>query len=193
MFPTTHDITPEHLEPCLEVIGKLIAAGNRLLIVSKPHIDCIKKITWRFWELHCSQILFRFTIGAMDDEILSYWEPGAPTFSERKTSLMHACSMGFATSVSIEPMLDSPHIVELVNAVSPYVTDTIWIGKMKQVRARAMPGTSEAAIRRVEAGQTDERIREIYADLKDHSQIRWKDSFKSVVGVELATAAGLDV
>ena len=72
----------------------------------------------------------RFTIGAMDDDVLRYWESGAPSFAERLAALKHAHGQGFRTSVSAEPMLDVPHAVELYEAVVPFVTDTIWFGKM---------------------------------------------------------------
>jgi len=202
MFPTTHDITPEFLEPCLEVIRNILEAGNRLLIVSKPHFDCIEAIvreTWRYQE----QILFRFTIGAMDDELLGYWEPGAPTFQERLEALQVAWAAAYETSVSCEPLLDSHCVQALVAKLAPcgpkssaaphYITDTIWIGKMNQVRARCVAGTSQQAIRWIEAGQTDRRVREIYEALKDHPKVRWKDSYKRVLGLQEATAAGQDV
>lgn len=38
----------------------------------------------------------------------------------------------------------------------------------------------------IEAGQTDERLRAIYATLKDELQVRWKESFKQVLGLPLA-------
>ncbi len=196
MFPTTHDITPEILDPCLEVIRNILEAGNRLLIVSKPHEECIAAICLEFGlssDPFTKQILFRFTIGAMDDGILSYWEPGAPSFAKRKGSLIYAQAMGFQTSVSIEPMLDSDNVVDLFHALEPYVTDTIWIGKLNKIRQRCIAGTDRAEIERIEAGQTDERIRAIYWELNAQPKVRWKDSFKQVLGLDLAPAAGMDV
>jgi len=95
MFPSTHDITPNNLDACLTVLDKLLAAGNNVLIVSKPHLDCIRAICDSFQHYrdlfnvvgddHCRyKMLFRFSIGACNDQILSYWEPNAPTYSERK-------------------------------------------------------------------------------------------------------------
>ena len=192
MFPTTHDITPEFLQPCLDVIGRILAAGNELLIVSKPHLSCIKAICRQFVGFRES-ILFRFTIGAVDDRILGYWEPGAPAFSERLESLKHAHAAGFATSVSAEPLLDAPHVVELVDTLEPYVTDSIWIGKMNGMGSRLLPGTEPREIARIEAGQTDESVRAIYARLKGHPLVKWKESYKEVLGLELVSVPGLDV
>ncbi len=196
MFPTTHDITPEYLEACLVVIKKILEAGNRLLIVSKPHLECIEEICDR-WGVYYSdyrdQILFRFTIGARDDVILSYWEPGAPGFVERLASLRLAHERGFATSVSCEPLLEAEAVEELFHELEPYVTDTIWIGKMNQVRQRCIPGTSDVEIARIEAGQTHTRIHEIYEALRHEPKVRWKESYKAILGLKLPSEAGLDV
>lgn len=39
---------------------------------------------------------------------------------------------------------------------------------------------------RVKGGQTPERIRAIYEALKEHPKIRWKDSYRRVLGLPLA-------
>ena len=193
MFPTTHDITPNILDPCLCVLEKILVAGNRVLIVSKPHLECIKAIIYRFLNFR-DQILFRFTIGAFDSGILKFWEPGAPIYQERWESLKYAFSTGFQTSVSIEPMLDPKFIWLLVDDLERFVTNSIWIGKMNQIRVRVKPdgAETEQAIKQIEAGQTDDRIREIYGMLKDHPLVKWKDSIKQVMGLELAEVPGLD-
>jgi len=199
MFPSTHDITPdpEVLGACLIVIVKLLAAGNRLLIVSKPHLQCIREIcstidTADVGQVFRERVLFRFSIGAVDDELLDYWEPGATAFCERMAALRYAHGDGWQTSVSAEPLLDVDNVGTLFHTVKRWVTDTIVIGTMRRVRARVVPGTSEQAIRRIEAGQTDEAIRRVYEKLKDEPKVRWKESYKKKLGLELATEAGLD-
>lgn len=74
-FPTTHDITPEFLEECVAVIRNLLAGGNRVIICSKPRLDCIRRLCQDFAG-NQANVEFRFTIGAMDDNILRSWEPG---------------------------------------------------------------------------------------------------------------------
>ena len=191
MFPTTHDITPEFLDPCMDVIGKLLAAGNRLLIVSKPHLECIGAICERFGQYR-EQILFRFSIGAVTDSILRYWEPGATLYRERWACLLSACRCGFGTSVSCEPLLDATRAVELFRELKPYVTDTVWLGKLNHIDTRVIPGTDPGEIARIKAGQTDASIRRIYGQLKDEPKVRWKESFKKVLGLKLAEDAGAD-
>jgi DNA repair photolyase len=121
MFPSSHDITPNNLDACLTVLVNLLGAGNRVLVVSKPHFECIKAICKKF-ETFKDQILFRFTIGSCDDRILSYWEPNAPRYDERKQCLIFAHKAGYRTSVSVEPMLDSANIDALIGDLLPYVT-----------------------------------------------------------------------
>jgi len=183
MFPTTHDITQETLLPCIVFLHNLLRAGNEVLVVSKPDPECIKTICNLFSQ-YKEQILFRFTIGAMDDRILSYWEPNAPHFKDRLESLGWAYDAGYQTSVSIEPMLESRRIGMLIYQIEDYVTETIWIGKMNDIDRRVEIETIEDAerVNEIKAGQTDERILAVFEMLKDNQKIRWKDSIKKVVG-----------
>ena len=115
------------------------------------------------------QILFRFSIGACDDRILSYWEPNAPSYNERKQCLIYAHQAGFQTSVSVEPMLDSANIDTLIGELLPYVTHSIWIGKMNHL-GRFGKGSDmvlKQAINRIRQGQTDIIIKQIYQRYKD--------------------------
>jgi DNA repair photolyase len=183
LFQSASDITPATIAPCIAVLRNLLCAGNEVLIVSKPHLSCIDRICDEFAGFS-NQILFRFTIGAKDDRVLSYWEPGAPNFSERYLSLVHAAEAGYATSVSCEPCLDTENVVALFSLCEPYITDSFWIGKANKLRQRCVPGTSESEIARIEAGQTDEQVLRVYALLKDQTKVRWKESYCSVLGIK---------
>jgi DNA repair photolyase len=176
MFPSSHDIYPEILDECVTVLGKILAAGNDVVIVSKPSLECIKRLCHEFQEYQ-SQIVFRFTIGATDDKILSHWEPNAPSFKERLAALKWAFRKGFATSVSCEPLLDAPKVKKLFDRLKPYVTDSIWIGKMNLIRNRVDALVSNEEIERIEAGQTPEAIGQVYEQLKDEPLVRWKDNY----------------
>lgn len=200
MFPTSHDITPNNLERCYEQILKLVEKGNKVLIVSKPHLECIKHICEMlkgYARGYEKQILFRFTIGSVHDDILKYWEPCAPSFQERKDSLHYAHGMGFETSVSCEPLLDfSPY--DLIHRLEPYVTDAIWIGKMNQVRQRLSinVGIDEEMEERL--GQYlvyhgDGYVKKWYESFKDNPKVKWKESLKSVLGLKMAKKKGMDI
>jgi len=192
MLPSSHDITPTNFDACFTVLKKLMEAGNRALVVSKPHLECIAKICDEM-EQYKSQILFRFTIGACDNEILSFWEPNAPRYEERKAALKYAFEKGYETSVSTEPMLDSDHIEDLVSELLPFVTDAMWIGTMNHLhRIEINDEAVEMAIRKIQAGQTEERIKAIYERLKGNQKIKWKAEIKKIVGLPQAEKPGMD-
>jgi len=196
MFPSTHDITSGNIENCLKLLGKLLGAGNKVLVVTKPRLDCVRRLCAEL-EPYKAQVLFRFTIGSTDDSVLGYWEPGAPAFAERLAALKHAHAQCYGTSVSMEPMLDSnPGAV--IDAVSPYVTDSIWIGKANRLRqcvSLNCPGDAAALARASEliSAQSDDAIVRIYGQYKDNPLISWKDSIKKVVGIKGPAEKGLDV
>jgi DNA repair photolyase len=188
MMPSSHDITPTNLAACMTVLKKLLQVGNEVLIVSKPHLNCIEAICSQLCDYR-KQVLFRFTIGACDSSVLSFWEPGAPAYSERMASLQYVFEHGFQTSVSVEPMLDTAKIDQLVAEALPYVTETIWIGKMNhlgRVSKKADAGL-RAALQQIEAGQTDDIIRSIYERHKGNPRVKWKASIKKVVGLPLVS------
>lgn len=200
MFPSAHDITPGNLDACLTVLRKLLVAGNEVLIVSKPHLECIKTLCrelmqWRGAWHGRQRVAFRFTIGSASSDTLRFWEPGAPRFAERANSLQHAYQAGFETSVSMEPMLDDePEAV--IGIVEPYVTDTIWLGRANMLDARlafnGAPAEVVAAGRELMTAQCDEWCRDLYERWKGHPKIRFKDSIKRIVGIAGATRAGED-
>lgn len=182
MFPSMHDITPEILGAAETVIGKLLAAGNRVLVVSKPHFECIDSITIRF-EAYQKQLMFRFTVGSPSDAVLGFWEPGAPSFEERLRSLRLAFERGFRTSISAEPLLDPDHVKELWDRLIPYVNWEFWIGKLNRPESRidiTLPGVHERLSNILE-GQTDERVMQIVAMFRREPLVRWKDSYKEVI------------
>ena len=195
MFPTTHDITPSSLSVCRTQIRNILSNGHKLLIVSKPHVDCITAICEEFKD-YKNQILFRFTIGSASNETLKLWEPGAPSFDERLEALKLAHRRGFKTSISSEPMLDDK-IDAVIKRVAPFVTDAIWLGKMNKPKARlSMNKAPEEVVRASEALaqlQCDANILALYERYKDNPQIKWKDSIKKVVGLNEPEAIGLDI
>lgn len=179
MFPTAHDITPDILGECVIVLRKVLEAGNTVLIVSKPSLVCIEGMVWELKEWK-DQVVWRFTIGSDDDDILSFWEPNAPPFQERLDALKHCYENGWTTSVSIEPMLDPVNIDRLVEALLPSVSETIWIGKANRIRHRC-PDVASGVLDELEEAYADEEILAIVERWDDNPKIRWKDSIKEVI------------
>lgn len=194
MFPAHHDIVPDNLDACLAILTNLLAAGNRVLVVSKPHRSCIDTLCRELAPFR-QQLLYRFTITARNDTILGIWEPQAPAYGERRASLEFACRQGFATSVSVEPMLDSGDVVAMVDELLPFVTHSLWIGKMNRIRERVVCDSPEMEreVARIEREQDDFHIQAIYRKLRDLPVIRWKESIKVVVGIDPAAEPGLDI
>ena len=197
MFPSTHDITPDNVDVCIAHVLKLCRKGNKVLVVSKPSLECTQAMVDGFRDVPREQLLFRFTIGSAQDDVLSFWEPGAPTFAERMASLELAWGHGYQTSVSCEPMLDE-HIDAVIRQAEPFVTDAIWIGKANRLTCTVAvncPGDEGAMLmaRRLIAMQSDESILELYSQFRGHPKVKWKDSIKEVVGLARPSCKGLDV
>lgn len=183
MFPTTHDITPGNIDYVITTLKNMLTPGNQVLIVSKPHLNCIQAICGQLSSFK-QQIMFRFTIGSMNPSLCEFWEPGAPKPYERTWALKYAFDNGFQTSVSMEPMLSGcDDAIFTFNALSPYVTDTIWIGKMNKIWTRVDMSVPEnrAAAYRIEFLQKDSEIIRLVDALKDEPRVRWKDSIKQVI------------
>jgi len=100
-------------------------------------------------------------------------------------SLRYSFNNGFETSVSIEPMMDNK-VDKVIDAVQPYVTETIWLGKVNQMWSRLKRNTDmndeivEKAAQ-LEQWQSDDNILLLYEKYKNDPLIRWKDSIQKVV------------
>jgi len=196
MFPSTHDITPENLTLSLKTIGKVLKNNNNILIVSKPHLVCISRICNEFQE-YKKNILFRFSIGSSNNAVLKFWELDAPLFEERIECLKLAFEQGYKTSISCEPMLDN-NISDVIDQVTPYVTDSIWIGKMNfLLRRLKMNGYDDnETIQKANEllkWQRDSEIIKLYTKYKNHPKIKWKESIKKVVDIKVSQQKGLDI
>ncbi len=185
MAPTTHDILPEHALMFTGYLKGWLEVGNEMLIVIKPHAAVILALCASL-KKYRGQLTFRFTIGSPNNQVLKFWEPGAPSFEERIACLKWAHHEGYKTSVSCEPFLDA-FVDDLVREVDPYITDTIWIGLMNQIKQRVDIRNWQAhelAYLAILRGIYDPvYIRPLYNRLKDNPKIRWKDSIKKMLGL----------
>lgn len=189
MFPTQHDITPYYYKAAMTKITKILKSGNELLIVSKPHLDLIKNMTYILQDFK-DKILFRFSISTIDDKRALLWEPGAPTIQERLAALQVAFERGYKTSISAEPMFPAHGSdyktsgTALYFKVLPHLTDTIWFGKLNKIRQRVKIGTNgitEDDIKRQEAFQCDYEVLRLVDALKEQPKVRWKESISAVI------------
>ena len=175
MFPTSHDITDESLLNCLRVLKKLIDSKNEVLITTKPRLKCVKLICNNFWNRR-DLIQFRFTITSINDNLLKFWEPRAPPFKERYKSLKYAYEQEYKTSISIEPFLDRDPFI-LVKKLIPYVTESIWIGKMNYIASKNISYQEKIYFDKIRNYISKENLQNILKTAKKYSQIiRIKDS-----------------
>lgn len=186
MFPTAHDICNDNVDHCITALKNILEPGNQVLIVSKPSLYVMTKLL-KEPELYKDQIMLRFTIGSISNKVLSIFEPSAPDIVERRKSLELAYSMGFKTSISIEPLLGgSDDLDDILYLVKPYVTDEIWVGKLNFAEKRIFGERSaelQKLMKYIEDSQTDKKIIEMYERFKNEFHIKWKDSIKKVVGL----------
>ncbi len=188
MFPSMHDITPTYLPTYISALRNILNAGNPVVIVTKPRLECIDAICEQF-QGYRDKLLFRMTITSLDEGLSRLWEPGAPLPEERLTALRLAFESGFHTSVSVEPMIDSAdRTVELYEAVLPYLTEDIWIGKMNDItrRVEIADQATRDAVSLVREQQSDRNINRLYQLLKGADKVAWKDSVRRVVGLQAA-------
>ena len=125
MFPTTHNIFIEepYFSACVKVLRKLLNAGNTVLVTLKPFLQVVTKLCELF-DSFKDQMAFRFTITSNNNEILKVFEPFGPMYEERLESLEYATKHGFATTISIEPLLyETPYT--LVDDLTPLLSRRI--------------------------------------------------------------------
>lgn len=183
MIPSSHDITPGNISLAINVISNLLENGNELLIVTKPHYSCVKRITDEF-SVYKSLIQFRFTIGSASSETLKLWEPGAPGFEERFKALKYAYNHDYATTISIEPLLDE-NVDTLYETVNPYVSGPIWVGKMnfpnRRIKINEASSKPPDYARNLIASQSDEKVIAMWEKYRNNPKIEWKESIKKVI------------
>lgn len=196
MFPAHHDIVPSNFSLCVAALDVMLRHGNEVLIVTKPHLGLVTEMC-QIFDAYRDKILWRLTIGTIDEEVATFWEPNAPVPLERVRVLQQLFDNGWRTSISCEPMLDN-FVEDVVTACGAAVTDAIWIGLPNFLPERLLAnGYAEDSIemtkaRDLLAALSPERVKEIYAKYKDDEHVRWKESIKQIVGLPLSETPGLD-
>ncbi|MDD4417090.1 MAG: hypothetical protein PHI70_09950 [Proteiniphilum sp.] len=162
-------------------LREMLENGNDVLVVSKPEYAAIKWICDQF-QVYRDKIEFRFTIGTNDDKTAAYWEPSAPSPSDRIIALLWAATAGYKCSISMEPLLIAQP-KDMIGQLMGCVTGEIWIGCMNHYPLNPAIPEEERQIQI----QSQENMNNVYESLKDNPQIRWKDSVQRLLGI---TATG---
>lgn len=184
MFPSTHDlfeISP-FKEACMTVLGRLLESDNEVLVTTKPRLIVIQEIIERFGDFK-EKMQFRFTITSDDDRLLKFWEPNAPNYEERLSSLKLAFQKKFKTSISVEPFLDYDP-TRLFKTITPFVTESIWMGKMNYIARNGISRKEERPYNRIRKNYERRHLLEICSQLCKNSKIRFKDSVRSQLDLD---------
>lgn len=185
MFPSSHDLDTKNLSEALECLGKLLANGNRVLIVTKPRGAVIRKLidflSTPPYSAYRDNVTFRLTIGTTNEKILKAFEPGAPDFVERFMALRDLKIAKLKAGVSAEPLLGGVDtFTYLYDKVRPFLTDDIWVGKMNYPRQRIHQNSGgdfpEELIDWIISQQKDEEMLCLYEKYRNCSDVRFKDS-----------------
>ena len=183
MISSSHDINDELdsngkriLTHFGYLLGDLLRNKNNIVFTTKPRLNVIKWVIKEF-KPDPRFFSFLFTITANDDKILSHFEPNASSIDERLECLKLIHSLGYETSVSIEPMLKDPK--ELVKAIYPYVTKNIWLGIFgsltpKDVKEELSDLHSRSSIARILLG---------VHSLDQGRKIRLKDNIRALLNL----------
>jgi DNA repair photolyase len=195
MFPTRHDFTAYTTQHCLAYLGWLLEKGNSVLVVTKSGLGTVSRIADVLRKHPRERSEIRFTLSHIIPSVGNFWEPHAPGLKDRLDGLGIAKALGIRTSVSCEPWLDSlENLVELVAAISPSVTETIWVGHANKLRQRTAWCRSpevEAAIDIIEDRQRPMATRRVYEALRGNPKVRWKAEVAEVLrgqGTEVGDA-----
>ena len=186
MFPESHDISVSNMDKGFQLLKRLLDEGNSVFFITKAHYKVIEKLCNEF-KNYKDKLLICITIGSTNSETLKFWEKGATSFEERFAALKLAYDKGYRTSVCAEPMLDK-NIVELIETLSPYVTNEIWIGKINNLRQTlSMNGyktdmETQQRAKELSEWQNDPNfILPLYEKYKDNPMIQWKESYRKEI------------
>jgi DNA repair photolyase len=195
MFPTHHDITPRNIGSCVQALRGPLNAHRRVLVVTKAGAEVVGQLRE---ELGCFRDLleFRFTITALDPEITSWWEPGAPAVPERLAALHATFGSGFRTSVSCEPCLAPVQAAELLRVVAPSVTESVWFGMLNKIdqRVHQTDDGARAVVLRMKIEQSRQNWQRAAAEVEEAQSVfrprivRWKDSLQELLRLPRADA-----
>ena len=175
MFPTSHDLHIEHVNWWGPHLLKLLEKGNDVLFVTKAQMASIEWICDNLSKYQ-DQFEIRFTIGAGDEKVREYWEPGAPSINERIEALDMAYTLGFRVSVSMEPCL----MPEPEKFIACFPGDyEIWIGMMNHYSFN--PDIPEEAYQAEIQGKRN--MQRIYEATKDNPRVRYKDTLRVLLGL----------
>lgn len=87
------------------------------------------------------------------------------------------------------------NIGDVISQVSPFFSNFIWLGKVNYLGSRlALNGEIDPAImqgaKRLEHWQADGNIKQLYGQFRNNPKIKWKESIKKVLGINIPVVTG---
>jgi len=189
MFPSTHNIDNFNFLPSMHVIHKLLKAGNKVLLVMKPHNHTIHQIM-KLFNKYRHMIEFRFTIGTRHEHLRELFEPYASHIKERIGVVRLLYATDWRVSVSIEPFLDKdPEVLvnKLTNIGHEETHIPVWIGPMNH-RQRLYKVSSQLnylSFYLEDIYRSDNLIR-IYKLLSSYKNVTFKDGFLTQISQKVS-------
>ena len=182
MYPTTHDITRRLLSSHCQAISEILEAGNDLVICSKARLECMQRVA-KVCNDYKDKVTFMVTITTLDEGQSVFWESNAPLPCERLAALEFLHREGFKTSVIVEPLLQGPcSALGIYQAVSPYVTEAIWIGTMNMIDERVDISNPDnaRAVDAIKRYHSIDNLRFLYESMKDLPKVKFKSSITRI-------------
>jgi DNA repair photolyase len=195
MMPSTHDITMDNVRAIAFAARDVLTALCRhtVLLVSKPRFRAIATLTGdNVVYANRDSIMFRFTLGSLDDKVLKLMEPGAPGVAERLACIGLAVQRGFRVTVSAEPLLCLTHCdaFRLILVCTLLGAEKVWVGPMNHAAARL---TANGATPEQKAHAAELRVNEspwwrvlreqVEFEPKLKRVVLWKDAALKLIGL----------
>jgi len=98
-----------------------------------------------------------------------------------------------------KPILDF-NVEQTIEQTIPYTTNSIWIGKANFLLKRLKTNgyntdkeTMQQAYKLIQWQDNSQNLKSLYNKYKNNPTIKWKESIKKVLSINIPTTKGLDV
>jgi DNA repair photolyase len=125
--PSGHDLYPQIVEHASEQFVELLnKTPCNLLIHSKPSLSVMQCLAHNLYPWR-DRIMFSFTIGTANAEVMKIVETMAPELDERVAALEHVYKAGFQVGVGCTPALDI-FVEDTYQLVRPWLRGPFRVG-----------------------------------------------------------------
>lgn len=122
IFPSEYEplrLNDESIESAFYEIRSFLGIRNSIDINIEPNVELVQRLHKELAGYE-KRLTFYFDISSTNNDSLQFWEPGSPTYEERKEALIYAHENKFNTLIFCVPFYDET-VIELVKTLSPFV------------------------------------------------------------------------